>query len=75
MDRNGLRPSRFYITDDNILVMASEVGIYDVDPSKVILKVCLSWHISLFLRYIQNYKNKKFINISESFETRPNVIG
>ncbi|XP_055379019.1 uncharacterized protein LOC129610451 [Condylostylus longicornis] len=38
LDRNGLRPSRFYITNDNILVMASEVGVYDVDPSKVILK-------------------------------------
>ncbi|KAK5646014.1 hypothetical protein RI129_004478 [Pyrocoelia pectoralis] len=38
LDRNGLRPSRFYITDDNILIMASEVGVYDVDPSKVTLK-------------------------------------
>ncbi|XP_067612617.1 uncharacterized protein [Eurosta solidaginis] len=38
LDRNGLRPSRFYVTSDNILVMASEVGVYDVDASKVILK-------------------------------------
>ncbi|XP_048484949.1 glutamate synthase [NADH], amyloplastic isoform X2 [Plutella xylostella] len=38
LDRNGLRPSRFYVTTDNILVMASEVGVYDVDPEKVILK-------------------------------------
>lgn len=38
LDRNGLRPSRFYITTDNIMVMASEVGVYDVDPSKVTLK-------------------------------------
>lgn len=38
LDRNGLRPSRFYITDDNIMVMASEVGVYDVDPSKIVLK-------------------------------------
>lgn len=41
MDRNGLRPSRFYVTDDNVLIMASEVGVYDVDPAKVILKVIL----------------------------------
>lgn len=39
LDRNGLRPSRFYVTRDNILIMASEVGVYDVDPKDVILKV------------------------------------
>ncbi|EDW78848.2 uncharacterized protein Dwil_GK12671 [Drosophila willistoni] len=38
LDRNGLRPSRFYVTKDNVLVMASEVGVYDVDPSQVSLK-------------------------------------
>nr|CAI5835199.1 unnamed protein product [Callosobruchus analis] len=38
LDRNGLRPSRFYITKDNIMIMASEVGVYDVDPSQVVLK-------------------------------------
>ncbi|KAB0798457.1 hypothetical protein PPYR_09450 [Photinus pyralis] len=38
LDRNGLRPSRFYVTDDNILIMASEVGVYNVDPAKVTLK-------------------------------------
>ncbi|CAH0729004.1 unnamed protein product, partial [Brenthis ino] len=38
LDRNGLRPSRFYVTDENVLVMASEVGVYDVAPEKVIHK-------------------------------------
>ncbi|XP_058465690.1 uncharacterized protein LOC131439095 [Malaya genurostris] len=38
LDRNGLRPSRFYVTRDNILIMASEVGVYDVDPKDVTLK-------------------------------------
>ncbi|CAD7082992.1 unnamed protein product [Hermetia illucens] len=38
LDRNGLRPSRFYVTADNLLIMASEVGVYDTDPSNVILK-------------------------------------
>ncbi|CAG9813889.1 unnamed protein product [Phaedon cochleariae] len=38
LDRNGLRPSRYYITKDNIMVMASEVGVYDVDPSEVVFK-------------------------------------
>lgn len=38
LDRNGLRPSRFYVTKDNILIMASEVGVYDVAPENVVLK-------------------------------------
>ena len=38
MDRNGLRPSRFYVTKDNLMVMASEVGVYDVEPENVIRK-------------------------------------
>ena len=38
LDRNGLRPSRFYVTDDNLMVMASEVGVYDVSPEKVTQK-------------------------------------
>lgn len=38
LDRNGLRPSRFYITKDGRMIMASEVGIADVDTDKVELK-------------------------------------
>lgn len=38
LDRNGLRPSRFYVTNDKMLIMASEVGVYDVPPENVILK-------------------------------------
>jgi glutamate synthase (NADPH/NADH) large chain len=38
LDRNGLRPSRFVVTDDDLVIMASEVGVLDVDPSKVISK-------------------------------------
>ena len=32
MDRNGLRPSRYYVTDDNHLILASEVGVLDIAP-------------------------------------------
>ena len=39
LDRNGLRPSRFYVTDDNVMYMASEVGVVDVEQSKVVQKV------------------------------------
>jgi len=35
LDRNGLRPSRYYVTNDDKVVMASEVGVLDVDPANV----------------------------------------
>ncbi len=38
LDRNGLRPSRYYITDDNNLVLSSEVGVLEVDSSKIVVK-------------------------------------
>lgn len=39
LDRNGLRPSRYYVTDDDLVVMASEVGVIpDIDPLTVIEK-------------------------------------
>ncbi len=38
LDRNGLRPSRYWVTDDDLVVMASEVGVIDVDPSKIVAK-------------------------------------
>ena len=38
LDRNGLRPSRFVVTDDDTVIMASEVGVLDVDQSRVITK-------------------------------------
>tara|TARA_Y100000385_G_scaffold291401_1_gene369167 strand:- start:22103 stop:26614 length:4512 start_codon:yes stop_codon:yes gene_type:complete len=38
LDRNGLRPSRYMLTEDNELIMASETGVLPVDPAKVIYK-------------------------------------
>ena len=38
LDRNGLRPSRYYITDDDRCIMASEVGVIPVDPATVVAK-------------------------------------
>ena len=38
LDRNGLRPSRYWVTRDNQVVMASEVGVLDVPPEKIIKK-------------------------------------
>ena len=35
LDRNGLRPSRYYVTHDDRVIMASEVGVLDIDPANV----------------------------------------
>ena len=39
LDRNGLRPSRYYITDDGQLILSSEVGVLDIDPEHVREKI------------------------------------
>ncbi|MCC5034496.1 glutamate synthase large subunit [Streptomyces sp. WAC 00631] len=38
LDRNGLRPGRYWVTDDGLVVLSSEVGVVDVDPAKVVRK-------------------------------------
>ena len=38
LDRNGLRPSRYWVTDDGLVVLASEVGVLDIPQEKVIRK-------------------------------------
>ncbi|MCQ2540826.1 MAG: glutamate synthase large subunit [Lachnospiraceae bacterium] len=38
LDRNGLRPSRYYVMDDDRLILSSEVGVLDLDESHVICK-------------------------------------
>ena len=38
LDRNGLRPSRYWVTDDGLVVMASEVGVLDIAPGRVVEK-------------------------------------
>ena len=38
LDRNGLRPSRYYVTKDDLVVMASEVGVLDIPPEDVLVK-------------------------------------
>jgi glutamate synthase (ferredoxin) len=38
LDRNGLRPSRYYVTKDDLVVLASEVGVLDIPPQQVLLK-------------------------------------
>ncbi|HZG92088.1 MAG TPA: glutamate synthase large subunit [Pseudonocardia sp.] len=38
LDRNGLRPARYWVTDDGLVVLASEVGVLDVEPGSVVRK-------------------------------------
>ena len=38
LDRNGLRPSRYYVTDDNTLILSSEVGVLDIPPEHIVKK-------------------------------------
>ncbi|HEY3564754.1 MAG TPA: glutamate synthase-related protein, partial [Casimicrobiaceae bacterium] len=38
LDRNGLRPARFVVTDDDYVVMASEVGVLDIPEAKIVKK-------------------------------------
>ncbi len=38
LDRNGLRPARYWVTEDGLVVLASEVGVLDIDPASVVRK-------------------------------------
>jgi glutamate synthase (NADPH/NADH) large chain len=38
LDRNGLRPGRYIITDDGLVVLASEIGVADIHPSRIVRK-------------------------------------
>ncbi|MCU1639187.1 MAG: glutamate synthase large subunit [Microbacteriaceae bacterium] len=38
LDRNGLRPGRYLITDDGLVVLASEIGVLDIEPGRVVRK-------------------------------------
>ena len=38
LDRNGLRPARYWVTDDGLVVLASEVGVVEIEPARVVRK-------------------------------------
>ncbi|MEI0738747.1 hypothetical protein VQ056_22405 [Paenibacillus sp. JTLBN-2024] len=38
LDRNGLRPSRYYVTKDDLIVLSSEAGVLDIAPENVLYK-------------------------------------
>ena len=43
LDRNGLRPSRYYVTKDDKVILASEVGVLDIKPENIKYKG--SWNL------------------------------
>lgn len=53
LDRNGLRPSRYYITHDEKVIMASEVGVVEVDPANVKVKGRLQPGMMFLLDFAQ----------------------
>ena len=61
LDRNGLRPSRYYITEDNTLILSSEIGVLDLDTSKIVQKSRLQPGKMLLVDTV----NKKIISDDE----------
>ncbi len=64
LDRNGLRPSRYYITDDNRLILSSEVGVLDIEPEHIVKKSRLEPGKILLI----DTKKKKLISDEECKE-------
>lgn len=54
LDRNGLRPSRYNITSDGIIVLASEAGVLDLNPEKIIKKSRLAPSKMLLVDFSEN---------------------
>ncbi len=65
LDRNGLRPSRYYITKDNTLILSSEVGVLDIDPARILKKERLQPGKILLVDTV----NKKIISDEECKKT------
>lgn len=61
LDRNGLRPSRYYITDDNMLILSSEVGVLDIPAEHIVKKSRLEPGKMLLV----NTANKRIISDEE----------
>ena len=59
LDRNGLRPSRYYITDDGYMILSSEVGAIDIDQTKVIKKRPTSSRKNASGRYSRRKNGKR----------------
>ena len=61
LDRNGLRPSRYYVTKDDLVIMASEVGVLPVDPKNVSRK----WRLQPGKIFLIDQQKGRIINDDE----------
>ena len=61
LDRNGLRPSRYYVTKDDLVIMASEVGVIPVDPKNVLRK----WRLQPGKIFLIDQKLGRIVNDEE----------
>jgi len=61
LDRNGLRPARYLITSDDIVVMASEMGVLDIPQHKIIKK----WRIQPGKMFLVDLKAGELVNVPE----------
>src|SRR5205807_9364867 len=61
LDRNGLRPSRYYVTKDDTIIMASEVGVLPVDPENVVKK----WRLQPGRIFLVDTKQGRIIDDNE----------
>jgi glutamate synthase (NADPH) large chain len=61
LDRNGLRPSRYYVTRDDLVIMASEVGVLPVDPRSVVKK----WRLQPGKIFLIDFKQGRIIDDNE----------
>jgi glutamate synthase domain-containing protein 2/glutamate synthase domain-containing protein 1/glutamate synthase domain-containing protein 3 len=61
LDRNGLRPSRYYVTKDDLVVMASEVGVLPIDPKNVAKK----WRLQPGKIFLIDFKQGRIIDDNE----------
>ena len=68
LDRNGLRPSRYYVTDDNRVIMASEVGVLDLEPSQIVKK----GRLEPGKMFLVDFENKRIVADQELKDTISN---
>ncbi len=61
LDRNGLRPSRYYVTKDDMVIMASEVGVLHVKPENVARK----WRLQPGKIFLIDFKQGRIIDDNE----------
>ena len=61
LDRNGLRPARYLITDDDIVVMASEMGVLDIPQHKIVKK----WRIQPGKMFLVDLQAGELVNVAQ----------